>query len=216
MPDNETYMGSGGNNTKWTVETLKEYVDVQFTGLRNMLEERFQMQTKAVDAAFSAQQMAMQTAKTEQGIAMVTALAAQKEAVQTAMAAAEKAVAKAEASADKRFESVNEFRAQLADQATTFASKSDVDIRMKGLADKLEYEAQHLEDMGNMREKAIANLELRLSRRLDLAQGEDTGTAESRSNKRSDTSVNIAIGSIVLAVISVVITIITVLSKSAP
>jgi predicted nucleic acid-binding Zn-ribbon protein len=55
--------------------------------------------------------------------ALAAALLAQKEAVLTAMIAAEKAVAKAEAATEKRFESVNEFRGQLADQAATLMSR---------------------------------------------------------------------------------------------
>lgn len=52
---------------------------------------------------------------------------ANKEAINAALLAAEKAVAKAEAAAEKRFEGVNEFRAQLADQARTLASSEKLD-----------------------------------------------------------------------------------------
>lgn len=200
--------------SSWTVDTLRVFLSGKLSDLHEMLQERYVMQTKAVDAAFSAQQTAMQTAKIEQAIAMVTALAAQKEAVQTAMAAAEKAVAKAETAADKRFESVNEFREQLADQADTFASKNDMDVRMKAITDKLEYEARYLNEKGTARDQVISSLELRLSRRLDLSQGEDTGTAQYRGNKRQDSSLMVSIGSLVLAVIAVATTIITVLSRA--
>lgn len=53
---------------------------------------------------------------------------ANKEAINAALLAAEKAVAKAEAAAEKRFEGVNEFRAQLADQARTLASSEKLDL----------------------------------------------------------------------------------------
>lgn len=43
----------------------------------------------------------------------------QKEQIDKAFASSEKAILKAEASAERRFESVNEFRGQLADQART-------------------------------------------------------------------------------------------------
>jgi len=45
---------------------------------------------------------------------------AQTQAIQAALLSAEKAVSKAEAATEKRFDSVNEFRAQLADQAGQF------------------------------------------------------------------------------------------------
>lgn len=53
---------------------------------------------------------------------------ANKEAINAALLAAEKAVVKAEAAAEKRFEGTNEFRAQLDDQAKTFASNEKVDL----------------------------------------------------------------------------------------
>jgi anaerobic ribonucleoside-triphosphate reductase len=49
-------------------------------------------------------------------------------AVNAALQAAEKAVQKAEAAAERRFEGVNEFREQLAEQARTFASSEKVDL----------------------------------------------------------------------------------------
>lgn len=51
-------------------------------------------------------------------------------AVNAALQAAEKAVVKAEGAADKRFESVNEFRGTLQDQARTFIPRSEADLRM--------------------------------------------------------------------------------------
>lgn len=201
---------SDNGETGWTLETLKEYVTVQLEDLRNMLQERYQMQTKAVDAAFSAQQLAMQTAKTEQLTAMTTALDAQKEAVQTAMAASDKASSKAETAADKRFESVNEFRKQLGDQADTFASKTDMNVRLDALSAKFDYESESLRAAGNSRERSLSDLELRLTRRLDLSQGQEKGEGDSRGNKRQDTAILISIGGLIIAVTT---TIITVLSR---
>lgn len=45
----------------------------------------------------------------------------------------ERAIAKAEAAAEKRFDSVNEFRGQLKDQAATFAPRAEIEIRLKAL-----------------------------------------------------------------------------------
>ena len=76
-------------------------------------QQRFDAQTKALDAA----------------------LAAAKEAVQTALVAAEKATSKAETAADKRFDSVNEFRSQLADQAATFIPRAESEARIGAVVD---------------------------------------------------------------------------------
>jgi hypothetical protein len=66
-----------------------------------------------------------------QGQALEAALLSAKEAVQTALTAAEKAVVKAETATEKRFESVNEFRATLSDQAASFPSR----VELRALAD---------------------------------------------------------------------------------
>jgi cytochrome c5 len=100
----------------WTIDTAMAHMQKRYDDLESLLDERYQTQTKAVDAAFSAQQLAM-----------TTALAAAERAVQTALVSAEKAVIKAEAAADKRFESVNEFRQTLTDQANTFVTRVEHD-----------------------------------------------------------------------------------------
>ena len=201
------------SHSLWTVDTLRVFLSTKVSDLHDMLQERYEQQTKAVDAAFSSQQTAMQTAKTEQTTAMNTALDAQKDAINAAMAASDKATAKAETAADKRFEESNGYRQQLQNQAVTFATKDDMDVRMKAFSDKLDYESQHLEDMGGVRDKNINNLELRLTSRLDLARGQETGTDESRTNKRQDTSLIVSGISLLLVFTSIAITIITILSK---
>lgn len=66
------------------------------------------------------------------------ALASQDKAVQIALIASEKAVAKAEAAAEKRFESNNEFRGQLSDQAATLMPRAEAEQRLAALADKID------------------------------------------------------------------------------
>lgn len=57
--------------------------------------------------------------------------------VNASMIAAEKAIDKAEASAERRFESVNEFRSSLSDQASRLISRSEADARFNAVGDKL-------------------------------------------------------------------------------
>lgn len=54
-------------------------------------------------------------------------------AVDAAFASAKEAVAKAELSAERRFESVNEFRAQLGDQASTFLTRREYEAKHEAL-----------------------------------------------------------------------------------
>lgn len=111
----------------WTTDTLHMYLMQQINDMRAMLNERYQTQTKAVDAAFQAQQLAMSTA-----------LTAAETAVTKALESAEKAVIKAEVAADKRFEAVNEFRAQLSDQAATFMPRTETEAALARLAERMQ------------------------------------------------------------------------------
>jgi len=122
MPAGET----GEDVSGWTVDTLAVFLQRQLDDMRVMLNERYSTQTKAVDAAFVAQQTAMQTA-----------LTAAERAVATAMLAAEKAVDKAEDAAAKRFEAVNEFRGQLADQAASFMPRLEANARVDALENQI-------------------------------------------------------------------------------
>lgn len=115
----------------WTIDTLRSAILQQFRDLERLLDERYATQTKALDAAF---------------------VAAEK-AVAAALESAEKAVAKAEMAAERRFEAVNEFRGQLADQAAT-------------LMPRIEYEAKH-----HALEKQVDELADRVTR----AEGSSTG-----------------------------------------
>ena len=75
---------------------LREAADVRY-------DQRFQAQKDAIQAA----------------------LVAQEKAVNAALTAADRAVAKAETAAERRFDSVNEFRGQLDDQARTFVPRGE-------------------------------------------------------------------------------------------
>jgi hypothetical protein len=158
------------NVSGWTVDTLKE-----------LLDERYQAQTRALDAAFAAQQTAMRTA-----------LDAAEDAVKAALSSAEKAVAKAEVAAEKRFESVNEFRAQLTDQAATFVNRNEAEIRIGSLAEKLDTETKR-------NANRIGELELRVNSRLDILAGAAAGSANTRTESRLDTGTIIQIVSVLIA-----------------
>lgn len=58
-------------------------------------------------------------------------------AVQAALLAAKEAAAKAETASEKRFDSVNEFRGQLSNQASTLMSRTEYLTNHKALEDKI-------------------------------------------------------------------------------
>ena len=59
-------------------------------------------------------------------------------ATQAALAAADRAVNKAETASEKRFESINEFRATLADQQRTLMPRAEAELLMKSINDKID------------------------------------------------------------------------------
>lgn len=82
-----------------------------FSTFKEYVDERFAAQDKAVNVG----------------------LTAQRTAIDAALAAQEKAVTKAETAAEKRFESVNEFRAQLATQQATFVTRAEYEAELRAI-----------------------------------------------------------------------------------
>lgn len=68
--------------------------------------------------------------------AVSSALTSQQREVSAALASAERAVTKAEVATEKRFDGVNEFRAQLADQSRTYIPRSEVEARLLAISEK--------------------------------------------------------------------------------
>lgn len=137
----------------------RDYLECKIQDLGGKLDERYAMQTKALDAAYTAQTTAMNAAFAAQEKAIDAAFAAQEKAVEAALAAREraldlalaardkavdaeftaqeKAVTKAETANEKRFESVNEFRAQLGDIISTMLPRTEANARINALEDKI-------------------------------------------------------------------------------
>jgi hypothetical protein len=149
-------------STEWTVDTLKEFFESEIASMRTLLNERYATQTKATDAASVVQQTAMKTA-----------FDAADKAVQAALAAAKEASAKAEHAGDKRFDSVNEFREQLSDILARCLLRTEYVVSQGALTDKVESNYKALAER-------IGAVELRLTSRLDLNQGADTGATSAR------------------------------------
>jgi hypothetical protein len=99
----------------WTIDTLLEHLRALMESSEKREEQRFTASQKAIELGFSAQ----------------------KSAVDAALAAADRAVIKAELAAEKRFESVNEFRATLSDQQRNLIPRSEVEVTVRGLTEKI-------------------------------------------------------------------------------
>jgi hypothetical protein len=102
---------------------------------------------------------------------------AQADKVALALAAADKATIKADTANERRFESVNEFRAQLTDQAGTFMTRTEAVAMVERNAERI----QELTD------------------RLNRTEGRDTGSKDSK------TGMYAAIGAIGVVITIVVV-----------
>lgn len=136
----------------WTVETLRQHVTELIAAQNRLLAEmdlryqqRYDAQIKALNAAL---------------------LAAEK-AVATALLSAKEAVNKAETAAERRFASVNEFRAQLGDQAATLMPRVEAEQRIASVAEKIGATDVRMGE---------------LTRRVDLREGRSGGHAEFTRN----------------------------------
>jgi hypothetical protein len=104
------------SDTQWTIESIRDHFNRLIDVNDRRYEQRFADLKVAVDLAF----------------------AAQKELVQSALLSAERAVTKAENAAEKRFDSQNEFRGSLEDQARTFMPRAEAEIVFKSLVDRIQ------------------------------------------------------------------------------
>lgn len=101
---------------EWNFTTFKQYLDALLKERDIRTEQRCDAQATALDAAMHASQSA----------------------IDKAMAASHEAINKAEIATEKRFDSVNEFRATLADQATHFLPRTEYAARHEDLEDRFE------------------------------------------------------------------------------
>lgn len=95
-------------------------------------------------------------------------LAGVRDETAAALQAADKAISKSEAATEKRFDSVNEFRAQLADQAATFMPRRESEQRTGTNTEKIETLAARLDT-------AVSTI----NSRLDMMAGQASGKSDS-------------------------------------
>jgi pyruvate-formate lyase len=103
------------SHSGWTIETLLEYINARIADMELRQQQRFDAQTKAIDAA----------------------IVAQRAAVDAALIAANQATAKSEAANEIRFKSVNEFRQALSDQAGNFITRKEAEAMAERNAERI-------------------------------------------------------------------------------
>src|SRR6185369_13242602 len=110
------------NISGWTVDTLHAHIVAMFDERDHRYSQRFAAQEQANDDrdAFL-ERLALERDKQ----------------VAAAFNAANEAVRKAEVAAEKRFDAVNEFRGQLADQARDFMPRKEAELQISSLTDRV-------------------------------------------------------------------------------
>jgi hypothetical protein len=141
-------------------------------------------QDRRYQARYEAQEKAVELALTRVDRELQAHFHAAREEVHAALASADKAIAKSEASTDKRFDSVNEFRAQLSDQAATFMMRSESLARHDRTAEQVsEMAGRHENDIRMARERFESDLTA-LRQRFES----DIATINSRLDRNAGTA----------------------------
>lgn len=152
MPAGETE----ASPSAWTIDSVHQLLAEKLADTKEASDVRFTAQEQAIAAALSAQARLLEEVDRryeqrfeaqEQAVSLALArvdkefhehLAQVRAETHAALEAADKAIAKAEAATEKRFEGVNEFRAQLADQARTFISRTESLSRHERTGEQME------------------------------------------------------------------------------
>jgi hypothetical protein len=174
----------------WNVSTLHELVVEHAQNehnLRSLLQEE-------LDRRVCGQQEQLDRRLNDLRLLLSERFESQRQALSAALESAEKAVVKAEQSAEKRFDSVNEFRQQLNDQAATFMTRAEVSARLDSISIEV---GRNLE--------LIREVELRLTSRIDSLESTSQGRQDEKSDRRLDLSGLLQFVAVILTMIGLVI-----------
>lgn len=107
--------------------------------------------------------------------ALAAAMVAQEKAVAAALQAAERAVSKAEVSNEKRFDTQNEFRGQLKDQAATLATKVELQQMFTTMGDKVADQEKRMDQAFVAFNEKMNMIQSRVERAESKAEGSKQG-----------------------------------------
>jgi hypothetical protein len=114
----------------WTVVTVLEYINARISDMELRQQQRFEAQTKAVDAA----------------------IIAQRAAVDAALIAANAATDKAEAASDIRFQSVTAIQQSLSERASRLISRDEVAADVSRITERVLELSNRLQDIATKAE----------------------------------------------------------------
>jgi hypothetical protein len=127
---------SSPNHTGWSLETAIDYLLAVIREKDDHLHTLVLSNDRRYEERFVASQKALELG-----------LAGTKSEISLALAAADRAVQKAEMATEKRFESVNEFRGTLDQQQRTLIPRTEVDVLVRGLDEKITQLTKQIDGM---------------------------------------------------------------------
>jgi hypothetical protein len=192
-------------SSEWTVDTLREHLTALMGEMKASLRQEVARERELANVRLDDMRAAVRSQADDrikllderyatQTKALDAAFKAAEQAVAVALANAEKATAKAEAAADRRLEGMNEFRSALSDQTKTLLSRAEYTPAHEAVIERITAASER-----------VSALELRLTSRLDTAQGRTGGEAESRTERRLDISLLFQMLTVAIAAAAVII-----------
>lgn len=210
MPAGET----NASPSPWTIDSAMQHLIDKLEETKEASSVRFIAQEQAIAAALSAQARLLvevdrryeqRFEAQEQAVGLALArvdkefhehLAQVRAETHAALEAADKAIAKAETATEKRFDGVNEFRGQLADQARTFIPRAESISRHERTAEQVEALVKADADLRDRLQAQTTSLMPRAEAENRIAQNAEKiaaletrhGTDVSQINSRLDLS----------------------------
>ncbi len=183
----------------------REHADDRVAFLKEYLESILAEMDKRYEQRFVGQQEAVRVALDRVDKEFHEHIRSVREETQAALDAADKAILKQEAAIEKRFDAVNAFRAQLADQASSFLPRKESDVRMDAITEKIDRNSELLNA-----------LQLQVSSRLDLTQGHTAGGREAIQEKRASNGAMYAAVGFGISLLMALIAVTTIIIASRP
>ena len=192
------------NISGWSVDTLHSHLIRMMNAQRQLMDERdiryqqrFDASQKALEAALASQQRSITD----------TLTAAERDQIRRDTAV-ERDQARRDAANEKRFDSVNEFRKTLTDQAATFMPRGEAEAIVSTLSERMQALAtsgQHWvtrEEMQATIDRQTERIQ-ELTNRMNRSEGQGLGVKENRSGIYAALGATVAIMSIIIVVVNV-------------
>jgi restriction endonuclease Mrr len=161
---NKSFNQETKENLDDKLKSQKILSDAILTERDAKLTDKFAGLAMAIDKAFEAQKTLSDAILTERDAKLADKFASLATAIN-----------KAEIATEKRFDSVNEFRAQLADQQKTFLTTNEYRLAHQNLQDVVSTNAKNLGDLSSSQNKTLSDIILVQKERIDKIDNKKEG-----------------------------------------